>query len=37
MLETERGRVLITDAWTLYADAIEMLEQGHIRNAAEKA
>ena len=37
MLETERGRVLITDAWALYADAIEMLEQGHIRNAAEKA
>ena len=37
MLETERGRVLINDAWTLYADAIEMLEQGRIRNAAEKA
>ena len=37
MLETERGRVLITDAWALYADAIEMLEQGRIRNAAEKA
>ena len=25
------------DAWTLYDDAIQQLEQGHIRNAAEKA
>ena len=37
MLETDRGRAIMADAWTLYADAIEMLDQGRIRNAAEKA
>ena len=37
MLGTERSRVIMADAWALYADAIEMLDQGHIRNAAEKA
>ena len=37
MLETERGRVIMADAWELYADAIKMLDQGYIRNAAEKA
>ena len=37
MLETERGRVIMADAWALYADAIKMLDQGYIRNAAEKA
>ena len=37
MLETERGRAVMDDAWALYGDAIEMLDQGRIRNAAEKA
>ena len=37
MLSTERGRFIMSDAWTLYADAIEMLNQGRIRNAADKA
>ena len=37
MLETERGRFIMADAWTLYRDAVEMLEQGRLRNAAEKA
>ena len=37
MLSTERGRYVMSDAWTLYADAIEMLELGRIRNAADKA
>ena len=27
----------MADAWALYRDALEMLEQGHLRNAAEKA
>ena len=37
MLATGRGRYIMSDAWELYADAIEMLEQGRIRNAADKA
>ena len=37
MLATERGRCIMSDAWVLYADAIEMLDQGRIRNAADKA
>ena len=37
MLSTQRGRHIMSDAWVLYADAIEMLEQGRIRNAADKA
>lgn len=37
MLTTERSRYIMPDAWELYADAIEMLEQGRIRNAADKA
>ena len=37
MLESERGKYLIADAWSLHADALEMLSQGRIRNAAEKA
>ena len=37
MLTTERSRYIMSDAWELYADAIEMLEQGRIRNAADKA
>ncbi len=37
MLGTERGRAVMADAWALYDDAMEMLEEGRIRNAAEKA
>ena len=37
MLSTDRGRYIMSDAWTLYDDAIEMLAQGRIRNAADKA
>ena len=33
----DRAREIFADARTLYADAVEMLEQGKIRNAAEKA
>lgn len=37
MLSTERARYIMADAWVVYDDAIEMLEQGRIRNAADKA
>ena len=37
MLATERGRYVMADAWVLYEDAIEMLEEGRLRNAADKA
>ncbi len=37
MPKSERGQYLIADAWSLHADALEMLAQGRIRNAAEKA
>ena len=37
MLATERGRYIMSDAWVLYEDALEMLRQGYIRNAADKA
>ena len=37
MLESERARFIMADAWTLHHDALEMLEQGRLRNAAEKA
>ena len=37
MLETERVGAIFADARTLYDDALEMLEQGRIRNAGEKA
>ena len=37
MVATDRVRFLFADARTLYDDAIEMLDQGKIRNAAEKA
>ncbi len=37
MPSLERGIYLISDAWALYADAQEMLAQGWLRNAAEKA
>ena len=34
---TDRVSELFVDAQSLYSDALEMLEQGKIRNAAEKA
>ena len=37
MPDTEKSRELIADAWILYTDAMEMVRQGYIRNAAEKA
>ena len=37
MVATDRVRFLFSDARVLYDDAIEMLYQGKIRNAAEKA
>ena len=37
MVATDRVRFLFPDARTLYHDALEMLDQGKIRNAAEKA
>ena len=37
MLETDRIGYLFADARELYQDALEMLEQGRLRNAAEKA
>lgn len=37
MLETERGRFIMADAWALCRDALEMQDQGCLRNSAEKA
>ncbi len=37
MLETRQVEVLFDDARELYDDALEMLELGRLRNAAEKA
>ncbi len=37
ILETERVSVIFADARFLYADALAQLEQGSLRNAAEKA
>ena len=37
MVATDRVRFLFSDARTLYDGALEMLDQGKIRNAAEKA
>ena len=37
MVATDRVRALFDDARGLQADALEMLAQGRIRNAAEKA
>ncbi len=37
MLETERVNFILSDARELYQDALEMLEQGRLRNAADKA
>ena len=37
MVATERVNFLFADGRALYYDALEMLSQGKIRNAAEKA
>ncbi len=37
MLRSERAQFLINDAWSLHRDALEMVQQGRLRNAAEKA
>ena len=37
MLETTQADLLFGDARVLYEDALEMLDQGRLRNAAEKA
>ena len=37
MLETNQASFLFADARSLYDDALEMLDQGRLRNAAEKA
>ena len=37
MLQTERVSALFADARGLYGDALEMLDQGRLRNAADKA
>ena len=37
MLETEQITAIFADAWVLYEDALEELERGKLRNAAEKA
>ena len=37
MPQSERATYLVADAWSLHADALEMLLQGRLRNAAEKA
>ena len=37
MLETERVGYLFADAREMYEDALEMLDQGRLRNAADKA
>lgn len=37
MPQTERGKFLFADARSLHADALEMLSEGRLRNAAEKA
>ena len=37
MPKSQRAQYLIDDAWSLQQDALDMLSQGRIRNAAEKA
>ena len=37
MLQTNQADILFADARSLYDDALEMLDQGRLRNAAEKA
>ena len=37
MLKSERAQFLIEDAWSLHRNALEMVQQGRLRNGAEKA
>ena len=37
MVEIERVSAIFQDAWVLFEDALEELERGKLRNAAEKA
>lgn len=37
MVENDQVTHIFQDAWALYADAMEELERGKLRNAAEKA
>jgi hypothetical protein len=37
VLETEQVTIIFADAWVLHADALEELDRGKLRNAAEKA
>ena len=37
MPKSERAQFLVDDAWSLRQDALDMLQQGRLRNAAEKA
>ena len=37
MLATKQGQVLLAEAWAFYDEAIKLLEQGDLRNAAGKA
>ena len=37
MLETDRSREIMADAHTLQQEAVRLLEQGDVRDAAEKA
>ena len=37
MVITDRVAAIFTDAWALHADSLKQLEQGDIRDAAEKA
>ena len=37
MLATERAKEMLADAWAFYDEAIKLLEQGDLRNAAGKA
>ena len=37
MVETERTAAVFQDAWGLYSEAMEEIDRGKLRNAAEKA
>ena len=37
MLATERSKEMLAEAWAFYDEAIKLLEQGDLRNAAGKA
>ena len=37
MVDTDRAAAVFRDSWALFEDALEELERGKLRNAAEKA